>query len=224
MERSIPICGARARRHQRVLAFSSESPSACASSRVSPDTVTPPSAWRSDTLAQWRWYLTLTACRSPMETSLDRNAKLSLKTFAFTAAALAARGCRTANSKDASPVRLALKMGSACEGRSGALCCAFGGVFGMAVNGWWPRYDIVSWKKASRNGQEDIAVQQAFRTLGHRSATRRRATMSLRNNRQSRLDRQVLLWQGSGRQISGLLRRPSNDQRQTFENPRQRRC
>ena len=153
-----------------------------------------------------------------MRTSLDRNAKLSLTTFAFTATALAARGRRTANSNDASPVRLALKMGSACEGGSGALCCAFGGVFGMAVNGWWPRYDIVSWKKASRTGQEDIAVQQAFRTLGHRSATRRRATMSQRNNRQSRLDRQVLLWQGSGQQISGLLRRPSDDQRQTFEN------
>ena len=87
-----------------------------------------------------------------METSLDRNAKLSLKTFAFTAAALAARGWRTANSKDASPVRLALKMPSACEGGSGGLCCAFGGVFGMEVNGWWRRYDIVSRKKTSLNG------------------------------------------------------------------------
>ena len=142
MERSIPICGARARRHQRVLAFSSESPSACASSRVSPDTVTPPSAWRSDTLAQWRWCLTLTACRSPMETSLDRTAKLSLTTFAFTSAALAARGCRTANSKEASPVRLALKMGSACEGGSGGFCFALGGALEAAVNAWRLRYWI----------------------------------------------------------------------------------
>ena len=71
-----------------------------------------------------------------METSLDRNAKLSLKTFAFTAAALAARGCRTANSKDASPVRLALKMSSACEGGSGGLCLALGGALEAAVNTW----------------------------------------------------------------------------------------
>ena len=104
-ERSAPICGARAPRHQSTLALSTASASALASVRERPDTVAALIAWLSLTPAQRRPAFTSTAPISRKAISTDRDPKASSMVSAFTDAAPASSARSTANSGDASPVR-----------------------------------------------------------------------------------------------------------------------
>ena len=102
-ERSFPTCGASVRCHQSILAVSNAAASQTALVRGRPDTAATPAAWRSRSRAQRRPHPSSISSKSPKGKSADRDPNVSLTVFAFTAAALASPGRRTANRSDARP-------------------------------------------------------------------------------------------------------------------------